>query len=78
MNRVASPLFPNTVYDVLSQPNQFEGSEYYTWLGTYSSEVSNDVISAVDLYFSNPYDFSQGYMYFYGDGYQNHFSVDYQ
>ncbi|MDE6035664.1 MAG: cell wall hydrolase [Ruminococcus sp.] len=78
MNRVSSPLFPDTVYDVLTQPNQFEGSGYYTWLGTYSSEVTNDVISAVDLYFSNPYDFSQGYMYFFGDGYQNHFSVNFQ
>lgn len=75
MNRVNSPLFPNTVYEVLSQPYQFEGSETYTGLGCYSYQVTDSVIEAVNLYFSDPYSFSHGYMYFYGDGYQNHFSV---
>ncbi|MCM1507243.1 MAG: cell wall hydrolase [Ruminococcus flavefaciens] len=75
MNRVYSPLFPNTVYEVLTQPYQFEGSETYTYLGGYSYEVTDSVISAVDLYFSDPYSFSQGYLYFFGDGYQNYFSV---
>lgn len=75
MNRVNSPLFPDSVYDVLSQPYQFEGSETYTYLSCYSYEVTDSVIEAVNLYFSDPYSFSHGYMYFYGDGYQNHFSV---
>lgn len=75
MNRVNSPLFPNTIYEVLSQPYQFEGSETYTNLGTYSYQVTDSVKSAVDLYFSDPYSFSHGYLFFYGDGYQNHFSV---
>lgn len=75
MNRVNSPLFPNTIYEVLSQPYQFEGSETYTNLGYYSYEVTDSVKSAVDLYFSETSSFGHGYLFFYGDGYQNHFSV---
>lgn len=75
MNRVYSPLFPNSVYEVLAQPYQFEGSETYTGLGYYSYQVTDSVKAAVDLYFSEPSSFLQGYLYFFGDGYQNYFSV---
>ena len=73
MNRVNSNLFPNTIYGVLAQPFQFEGSYSYVNLGTYSSIVTDKVKEAVDLYFSSPESFSEGYYYFYGDGYQNYF-----
>ena len=74
MNRVNSPLYPNTVYEVLSQPYQFEGSETYINMSSYSYEVTDSVIAAVNLYFNEPYSFMNGYFSFYGDGYQNYFS----
>ncbi|MDE6665944.1 MAG: cell wall hydrolase [Ruminococcus sp.] len=74
MNRVNSPLFPDTIYGVVSQPYQFEGSEFYINMPYYSYEVTDSVIAAVDLYFNEPYSFMDGYFYFYGDGYQNYFS----
>ena len=73
MNRVHSNLFPNTIYGVLAQPYQFEGSYTYVNLGNYSGIVTDKVKEAVDLYFSSPESFSEGYLYFYGDGYQNYF-----
>ncbi len=74
MNRVNSPLFPDTIYGVISQPYQFEGSEFYINMPYYSYEVTDSVIAAVDLYFNEPYSFMDGFFYFYGDGYQNYFS----
>jgi hypothetical protein len=73
MNRVNSGLFPNTIYGVLAQPYQFEGSYNYVNLGTFSGYVNESVKEAVNLYFSSPESFSEGYLYFYGDGYQNYF-----
>ena len=74
MNRVYSNLFPNSVIEVLTQQNQFTGAESYAYLGYFTSDVSQDVIDAVALYFSDQSSFNEGYLYFYGDGYQNHFS----
>ncbi|MDE5619920.1 MAG: cell wall hydrolase [Ruminococcus sp.] len=74
MNRVNSPLYPNTVYEVLAQPYQFEGSGSYVNMSCYSYEVTDSVIAAVNLYFNEPYSFMNGYFSFYGDGYQNYFS----
>ncbi|MBP3762106.1 MAG: cell wall hydrolase [Ruminococcus sp.] len=74
MNRVYSSLFPNSVIEVLTQQNQFTGAESYAYLGYFTSDVSQDVIDAVALYFSDQSSFNEGYLYFYGDGYQNHFS----
>lgn len=74
MNRVYSPLYPNSIQGVLLQPYQFTGASSYVYLGTYSSDVSQSVMDAVDLYFSDPSSFSHGYFSFWGDGYQNHFS----
>lgn len=73
MNRVYSPLYPNTVYGVLTQPYQFSGNGAYVNLGTYSSYVTEAVKEAVRLYFSEPESFTQGYMSFYGDGVRNYF-----
>ncbi|MBQ1518256.1 MAG: cell wall hydrolase [Ruminococcus sp.] len=73
MNRVNSSQFPNTIYGVLAQPFQFEGSYSYVNLGTFSGIVTDQVKEAVNLYFSSPESFSEGYFYFYGDGYQNYF-----
>lgn len=73
MNRVNSPLFPNTIYGVLTQPNQFSGSGAYVNLGTYASYVTESVKEAVRLYFSEPESFTQGYLSFYGDGVRNYF-----
>ncbi len=73
MNRVYSPLYPNTVYGVLTQPYQFSGSSAYVNLGTYSGYVTESVKEAVRLYFTEPDSFTQGYMSFYGDGVRNYF-----
>jgi hypothetical protein rflaF_11155 len=73
MNRVYSPLYPNSVYEVLTQPYQFAGSEAYVNLNGYSGYVTEAVKNAVKLYFSEPGSFTQGYFSFYGDGYRNYF-----
>ena len=73
MNRVNSPRFPNTIYDVLTQPYQFTGAVGYVNLGTYSSSVTQSVKDAVTLYFTDTESFTQGYLGFWGDGYSNHF-----
>jgi len=73
MNRVASKSYPNTIYGVISQKYQFEGSSAYVNLTTFSKKVTPMVKSAVDLYFSDPSAFSHGYTSFYGDGVRNYF-----
>ncbi|MBP3309475.1 MAG: cell wall hydrolase [Ruminococcus sp.] len=73
MNRVNSPLYPNTIYGVLTQPYQFSGCESYVNLGTFSHHVTENVKNAVRLYFSEPESFTHGYFSFYGDGYRNYF-----
>lgn len=77
MNRVNSPLFPNTIYSVLTQRNQFSGLSYYINLGTFSYQVTDSVKAAVDLYLSDPSQFNHGYLYFSGDGYRNYFRTSY-
>ncbi|MDE5936317.1 MAG: cell wall hydrolase, partial [Ruminococcus sp.] len=73
MNRVNSPLYPNTIIEVITQVNQFTGSENYAYLGTYSQYVTDEVKEAVNLYFNEPSSFSHNYFGFYGDGFQNYF-----
>lgn len=73
MNRVNSPKYPNTIYDVLTQRNQFSGASGYVNLGTYSRYVTQSVKDAVTLYFTEPESFTHGYVGFWGDGYANHF-----
>ena len=64
----------NSVYDVVAAYNQFEGSENYIGLtDSYYYKVNNNVIDAVAFYCSYPEVFNEGYHFFYGDGYQNHF-----
>lgn len=65
INRVNSSSFPNTVYDVLTQPGQFSGF----WFGYSPSQSCYD---AVDYYFAHTNEFGN-ILYFYGDGYQNYF-----
>ena len=73
MNRVragSAAGFADTIYGVLTQPYQFSGyyvSYEYTW------QVTDDVIAAVDYYFTHPEEFSSDIYYFYGDGYYNYF-----
>lgn len=63
-----------SVYDVISAPNQFTGSSKYINLGNqYSKDVNDGVINAVAFYCSYPNIFNEGYLYFTGDGRQNHF-----
>ncbi len=73
MNRVASKSYPNTIYGVISQKYQFEGSSAYVNLTDFSKKVTPMVKSAVDLYFSDPSAFNHGYTSFYGDGVRNYF-----
>lgn len=74
MNRVNSPSYPNTIYEVLTAPYQFSGAWGYVNLGTYSYQVTESVKEAVNYYFNNPDQFQHGYLTFSGDGYQNYFS----
>lgn len=69
MNRVNDPNFPNTIYEVLTQPYQFSG---YTPNYSYTYQVTDSVVQAVDYYFAHPEEFGS-YKYFYGDGTYNYF-----
>lgn len=75
MNRVNSSVYPDNIYDVITQPYQFTGCQTYADLGTFSSKVSDSVKAAVDLYLSDPSRFDHGYIGFWGDGYANHFKT---
>lgn len=70
MNRVYSASFPNTIYDVLVQPNQFTG---YIPQDTYTYQVTDSCIEAVNYYFNHQGEFGN-YLYFWGDGTRNYFS----
>ena len=73
MNRVRAGSdagFADTIYGVLTQPYQFSG--YYVSY-EYTLQVTDDVIAAVDYYFTYPEEFSSDIYYFYGDGYYNYF-----
>lgn len=69
MNRVNSPQFPNTIYEVLTQPYQFSG---YLASDSYSYQVTDSVIESVDYYFSHQEEFGD-WLYFEGDGTYNYF-----
>lgn len=69
MNRVNSSDFPDTIYEVLTQPNQFTG---YIPCESYTYQVTDSVIQAVDYYFSHSYEYGS-YLYFEGDGTWNYF-----
>ncbi|MBR1384361.1 MAG: cell wall hydrolase [Ruminococcus sp.] len=75
MNRVNSSRYPNNIYDVLTQYNQFTGCWNYVNLGTFSYKVTDSVKAAVDLYLSDPTQFDHGYIGFWGDGYWTHFKT---
>lgn len=69
MNRVNSPQFPNTIYEVLTQPYQFSG---YLASDSYSYQVTDSVIESVNYYFSHQEEFGN-WLYFEGDGTYNYF-----
>ena len=75
MNRVNSPDYPDTVYDVLMQDGQFHGSwdgGHGYWPGCV--EPNEDSWAAVDFYFNNPDQFSNFYCTSWsGDGRWNYF-----
>ena len=73
MNRVSSSVYPDTIYDVITQRHQFTGASSYANLDTFTGAVTESVKSAVLLYFSDPSQFNDGYLYFYGNGSQNIF-----
>ena len=73
MNRVASPEFPDTIYDVLTQEGQFVGVWNYVTLTDYSYKVTEDVKSAVNMALESGY-INHGYLFFEGDGTQNYFT----
>jgi len=73
MNRVNDSRFPDTIYDVLTQPYQFSGF----WPGMYDYGTQYGPITlacydAVDYYFEHKSEFGNENSW-YGDGYQNHF-----
>lgn len=73
MNRVNSSSYPDTVYDVLMQDEQFHGNwdgGYGYWPGCV--EPNEDSWAAVDYYFSHQNEFGS-YTSWWGDGIQNHF-----
>ncbi len=77
MNRVNSPQFPDTVYGVLMQRGQFPGLSRLVNQGYFSSQVTDSVKKAVDLYFADPSQFRHGYLFYTGDGYRNYFRTKY-
>lgn len=70
MNRVISPQFPNTIYEVLTQPYQFSG---YIPSDSYTYQVTESVIESVDYYFAHTEEFGN-YTFFEGNGTWNYFS----
>ena len=50
MNRVTSPDFPDTIYDVLTQEGQFVGVWDYVTLTDYSYKVTEDVIKSMKAF----------------------------
>ena len=77
MNRVNSPQFPNSIYEVLTQRNQFAGLNYLIEMDGMSGYVTDSVKAAVDLYLSDPSQFNHGYLFFNGDGRRNYFRTAY-
>lgn len=73
INRVKSPDFPDTIYDVLTQEGQFVGVWNYVALTDYSYKVTEDVKSAVNMALESGY-INHGYLFFEGDGTQNYFT----
>lgn len=69
INRVNSPQFPNSIYDVVTQPYQFSG---YLATDSYSYQVTDSVVESVNYYFSHPDEFGN-WFYFEGDGTRNYF-----
>lgn len=74
MNRVYSSAFPDNIYDVITQRNQFTGSCEYANLTGFSHEVTSNCCAAVENYFCFPENYQHGYLFFYGDNYANYFS----
>lgn len=70
MNRVNNNEFPDNIYDVITQPNQFSG---YLSTDTYSHQVTQSVIDSVDYYFEHTEYYSPDILYFEGDGSYNYF-----
>ena len=73
MNRVNSSLYPNTIYEVLVQKNQF--NPYYADANYHTRVVTYSVKAAVDWYLDIGYaDSNYSWMYSYsGDGTWNYF-----
>jgi len=74
MNRVYDGGFPDSIYGVITQPNQFTGSYKYADLDGYSYEVNTLCCEAVENYFCFPENYQHGYLFFHGDNYANYFS----
>lgn len=70
MNRVKSPDFPDTIYEVVTQKGQFTGYVPHSY---YTDKVTESVKESVEYYFSHSDEFGN-YLYFYGDGKWNYFS----
>ena len=63
----------SSLYEDITYPNRFEGSETYSGLDHFSGKVNNRVIYAVNFYLSYPEYFNEGYTSFRGDGKWNYF-----
>jgi hypothetical protein len=62
-----------SIQSCIAYPNRFEGSELYRNYTTILSRVSNNTQAAVQMYFTRPQAFNQGYTCFFGDGVYNYF-----
>ena len=62
-----------SIQSCIAYPNRFEGSELYRNYTTIMSRVSSNTIAAVQMYFTDPTVFNQGYTCFFGDGRYNYF-----
>lgn len=69
-----------SIYDTITAPNAFSGSYTYADSDTMLSNVGDNVLGAVALYFcnyNNPDYYNEGYYFFVGDGVWNHFRTSY-
>ena len=62
-----------SIKSCIAVPNRFEGSELYRNYTTVLSRVSYTTEKAVQMYFTRPQAFNQGYTCFFGDGRYNYF-----
>ena len=80
LNRVDDPRFPNDIIDVITAPNQFHGYNANNPVNPDHYALALDVLARWELEKSggeSNRNLAPEYLYFWGDGKQNHFKTSY-